>query len=434
MELGAFIVAPVLPSKKCTAVVHGQSKWSCSSDGKPPTPRRFMRRPRQLLEATSENLRRILVIAGAAVAGVTCVPCRSLASCTLPESTLHPVSLSSSVTKIERASGSSSSHVPLLVESHKSQTSEDANNSPSVRKTGDSVTSAACEMVAVPQSRGVENVVRGEVNAVIRRVPRPRLSVKTLHARIPTIALVAVGSYQSGATLFRSVFSRDSDSEGGRAYRGRSSSGWTGAGGELYTVTHVQLPFSVKQCPKLTKRLAAIAVYADLSTANSMASSACDVAEALLSSDKLFDGTSNLCACIETYETEALDAAEHRFKGHVNIEKRRRTCLLNDLKCKNENRANGSSSSGTDTESTDNGVASRRFGIVTLVVASARGVDLGCYNLTSERESIRDFLQKLRFVQGGDILGLELTWLPDETSSHGLTLSDIRQRFAILTD
>lgn len=181
-------------------------------------------------------------------------------------------------------------------------------------------------------------------------------------------------------------------------------------------VVCLHIPFCVRERSDMVKELERLGDETCLMNPEGMASAARRAASILLQEDGLLEDSSKFSPYLETFVAENIDEAEKRFNAHVEMESHR-------LKAMEERKRVG------DVKK-DNKLGD--YGVVTMVVATAEGVELGCYNCSEAMvQRLRRAVGTIAEVSEGEVVGLELRWVPEE-GGRTLTRRALAQNYPAL--
>lgn len=185
----------------------------------------------------------------------------------------------------------------------------------------------------------------------------------------------------------------------------------------LCSVVCVQIPFCVPDRERLLAGLTRLADTARLMSAEGMAAAARDAAALLLEEGGLLEDSRKFAPYMDVCLADDLMAAERRFSGHVEIESQRIERLSGKIV---EYDVSPQAKLG-------------QYGVVTLVIATAVGVDLKCYDeRTTVIKRLRTALDAVCRLEGGDVAGMELRWIPENSEARSLTRAQLADAFPCL--
>lgn len=223
--------------------------------------------------------------------------------------------------------------------------------------------------------------------------------------RPATLGLVGFGAFTSGSVFLRSVSQKNS-ATGATSTLEKPT--------EMCSVVCVHIPFCVPDRERLLEGLARLEETACLVTAEGMAAAARDAAALLLEEGGLLEDSSKFAPNMVVCLPDDIMAAERRFSGHVEIETHRIERL-------------SGKTVGYDVSPK---AKLGQYGVVTLVIATAMGVDLDCYDeRTTVIKRLRAALDAVCRLESGDVTGMELRWIPENTESRSLTRAQLADAF-----
>lgn len=238
--------------------------------------------------------------------------------------------------------------------------------------------------------------------------PLPAVSVRRMipsgermmRGRVRPALVVGVGALTGGSVVLHK-----------RASKGKPESTERGC-----AVVCLHIPFCVRERSTMVEKLERLGEDTCLMTPDGMASAARRAATVLLGENGLLEDSTKFSPHLETFIAENIDEAEKRFNAHVETESHR-------LKAIEERKRVG------DVKK-DNKLG--EYGVVTLVVATTEGVDLACHNCSETIiRRLRRAVSTIAEVREGDVVGLELRWVPEE-GGRTLTRRALAQNYPAL--
>lgn len=226
--------------------------------------------------------------------------------------------------------------------------------------------------------------------------------------RPATLGLVGFGAFTSGSVFLRSIAQKKNIP---------STLETVDKPSEMCSIVCMHIPFCVPERKQMLDALTELADSACLVTPNGMAAAARDAAAVLLKENRLLEDSTKFAPSMDICTADDLVLGARRFSGHVEIEKHR------------IDRISGRHLGYDVSPKAKLG----QYGVVTLVIATAVGVNLGCYDdskaLVCRLRSTLDAVCRLRT---GEVAGLELRWIPETSDSRSLTRAQLADSFPCL--
>lgn len=221
--------------------------------------------------------------------------------------------------------------------------------------------------------------------------------------RPTTLGLVGVGAVTSGSVMLRTL-SKKSDQDVIDDDENTT---------DLWSVINLHIPFCVSERALMLERMERLALTADVSSPGGMAKATREAAAVLLGEKGLLEDSRSFAPFCDVVVTESLAQAKKRFAAHVEIEGTRMGRAETDV-CEQ---------SGSDGD----------YGVLTMVVATTEGVNLHCYDdKCTVMKRLRCALDGIAMLQGGQVCGLELIWIPRSMTGTPLTRKQLNCEYPFL--
>ena len=227
-------------------------------------------------------------------------------------------------------------------------------------------------------------------------------------SRFPTwrptaLGLVGVGAVTSGSVMLRSLSKKSNQAES------EDDENTT----DLWSVICLHIPFCVSERALMLERMERLSLTADVANPGGMAKTTREAAAVLLGEKGLLEDSRSFAPFCDVVVTESLAQAKKRFAAHVNIESIRMGRAEIDV-CE-------------DADSDGD------YGVLTMIVATTEGVNLHCYDdKCTVMKRLRCALDGISMLQGGQVCGLELIWIPQSMTGTPLTRKQLNCEYPFL--